>query len=87
MSLNGGRYRFATAFVEYLLRNGLESPHKLFNEYIEKLTTCLPGVTEEPFSLVEPQLNIELHMVNFEWDRLRAGRFFLQLLIPPLEIW
>ena len=66
--------------------NGLESPHKLLNEYIQGHTTCLPGDTGDPFALSEPDLHVEVRMMSFEWDRLRTGKLVLQLPIPPFDI-
>ena len=86
MSLTGGRYRFSVSFVEYFLRNGLRSPHRLLNEYIKEHTGCLPGDTGEPFTSDEPPLQITVRILGFEWERLKIGRFVLQLPIPPSEI-
>jgi hypothetical protein len=72
--------------VEYLLRNGLESPHKLLNEYIKNHIGCLPGDTGEPFNSTEDNLHIKVSMVGFEWSELELGRLVLQLPIPPFEI-
>jgi hypothetical protein len=86
MSLTGGRYRFSVSFVEYFLRNGLQSPHKLLNEYIKGHADCLPGDTGEPFTSDEADLQIPVRILGFEWDRLQSGRFVLQLPIPLSEI-
>ena len=86
-SFTGGRYRFTVPFVEYFLMNGLQSPHKLLNSYIENHVGCLPGDTGEPFYLKEPSLQIEVYMLGFEWEWLKTGRFVLQLPIPPFDIW
>jgi hypothetical protein len=72
--------------VEYFLRNGLQSPHKLLNEYIKGHTDCLPGDTGEPFTSDEPALRNYSRNPGFEWERLELGRFVLQLPIPPFEI-
>jgi hypothetical protein len=66
--------------------NGLESPHKLLNEYIKGHTTCLPGDTGDPFTSSEPDLHVEVQLMSFEWDRLREGRLVFQLPIPPFDI-
>ena len=87
MSLTGGRYRFSVSFVEYLLTNGLESPHKLLNEYIKAHTDCLPGDIGEPFLKGEPDPEIIVQPRSFEWDRLESGMFVLQLSILRFEIW
>ena len=68
------------------MRNGLESPHKLLNKYIEGHTTCLPGDTGDPFTLDEPELSIEFRLMGFEWARLQSGRLVLQLAIPPVDM-
>jgi hypothetical protein len=85
-SLTGGRYRFSVSYVEYLLKNGLESPHKLFNQYIVDHVGRFPGDTGEPFASAENDLRIQVKMVGFNWGRLRLGRFVLQLPIPLFEI-
>ena len=87
MSLTGGRYRFSVSFVECLLRNGLESPDKLLNQYIKAHADCLPGDDGVPFLKGEPDPKIELELRGFEWDRLELGRFVLQPSIPRFEIW
>jgi hypothetical protein len=81
-SLTGGRYGFSVSFVEYFLKNGLESPHKLLNEYIKALAVCYPGDDGEPFFSGEPRLQIEVGLRGFEWDKLESGRFVLQLQLP-----
>jgi hypothetical protein len=86
-SLAGGRYRFSVSYVEYLLKNGFESPHKLFNKYIYDLIDRLPGDTGEPFASAEDDLRIQVKMVGFHWRRLKSGRFVLHLPIPPFETW
>ena len=85
-SVTGGRYRFSVSYVEYFLKNGLESPHKLFNEYINDYIGCLPGDTGKSFASVEDDLRIQVKMMGFEWERLKLGRFVLQLPIPPFEM-
>ena len=87
MSLTRGRYRFSVSFVEYLLRNGLESPHKLLNTYIEAHAGCPPGDLGEPFSEGEPNPKIRVQLRGFEWDKLKSSRFVPQLSIPHFEIW
>jgi hypothetical protein len=72
--------------VEYFLRNGLRSPHKLLSEYIKEHTGCLPGDTGEPFTSDEPPLQITAQVQGFEWGRLKIGKFVVQLLIPPSEM-
>ena len=73
--------------MEYLLINGLKSPHKLLNEYIEAHADCPPGDLGEPFSEGEPNPKIRVQLRGFEWDRLKSGRFVPQLSIPRFEIW
>ena len=87
MSLTGGRYRFSVSFVEYLLENGLESPHKLLNEYTKGHVNCLPGDIGEPFLEGEPDPEISVQLQGFDWDRLESGRFVLLLSILRFEIW
>ncbi|KAF8622267.1 hypothetical protein AX15_007143 [Amanita polypyramis BW_CC] len=43
-----GRYRFSVSFLEYFLMNGLQSPHKLLNKYLEGHITCPAGDTGLP---------------------------------------
>jgi hypothetical protein len=66
--------------------NGLESPHKLLNEYIKEYSTCLPGDIGLPFTSNEPELHITVQVTNpgFEWDRLQKGTLVPQLPFPPL---
>ena len=82
-SITGGRYRFAVSFVEHLLKNGLESPHRLLSEFIKGYVTRLPGDTGEPFISDEPDLQILVKVHGFEWERLKSGKFVLQLPVPP----
>jgi len=72
--------------VEYFLRNGLRSPHKLLNEHIKEHTDCLPGDTGEPFTSDEPDLQIVVRLLGFELGQLWLGMFVLQLPISPSEI-
>ena len=65
----------------------MQSPHKLLNELLKDYISCLPGDTGEPFTSDEDNLQIKVSTVGFdEWDRLKSGRFILQLPIPPFEI-
>jgi hypothetical protein len=72
--------------VEHFLRNGLQSPHKLLNAFIQELASCLPGDIGKPFAPGEPNLQITVQVLGFEWDKLRSGRFVLQLPIPPSDL-
>ena len=87
MSLTGCRYRFSVSFVEYLLANGLQSPHKLLNEYIKAHADCLPGDIGEPFLKGEPDPEITVKLHGFELDKLKSSMFVLQLSILRFEIW
>jgi hypothetical protein len=71
-------------FLEYLLLNGLRSPHRLLNEYIKQHTTCFPGDCGEAFTKDEPELGVRVVARGFEWSRLEKGRLFLYLAFPPL---
>ncbi|KAM6498788.1 hypothetical protein JOM56_006736 [Amanita muscaria] len=73
-----GRYRFSVSFLEYLLMNGLQSPHKLLNQYIKAHTTCLPGDSGLDFTLNEPGLHIKVDVRGFEWERLKRDPAALQ---------
>jgi hypothetical protein len=64
-------------FLEYLLMTGLESPHKLLNEFIKLHTTCLPGDCGEPFTMNEPDLRMEIDVRGFEWERFGDGKLVL----------
>jgi hypothetical protein len=83
IGLTNNRYRFSTSFLEYFLRNGLRSPHKLLNEYIKGHTACLPGDSALSFTLKEPKPYIAVRVIGFEWDRLQEGRLILSPLFPP----
>ncbi|KAF8223312.1 hypothetical protein L208DRAFT_1426082 [Tricholoma matsutake] len=73
-----GRYRFSVSFLELFLTNGLESPHRLLNEYIKEHTACLPGDTGDPFTSSEPELHFEVQVMSFGWDRLKLDSTALQ---------
>ncbi|KAF8352173.1 hypothetical protein F5887DRAFT_16705 [Amanita rubescens] len=60
-----GRYRFSVSFLEYFLMNGLQSPHKLLNKYLEGHITCPPGDTGHPFTLGEPDLITVVNVGSF----------------------
>ena len=81
--LTGGRYLFSVSFVEHLLRNGLQSPHKLLNEFIKGHSTCLPDDTGEPFTLDEPDLQISVRIRGFEWEALKYGTSLSFRFLPP----
>ena len=83
--LNNNRYRFSTSFLEYFLKNGLRSPHKLLNEYIKGHTACLPDDSHGAlsFTLKEPKPYIAVRVIGFEWDRLQEGRLILLPPFPP----
>ena len=85
-SLTVIRYRFSVSFLEYLLRTGLESPHKLLNEFIKRHTTCLPGDCGEAFTKNEPDLRMDINVRGFEWDRFGDGKLVLQPPAPPFDI-
>ena len=53
--------------------NGLQSPHKLLNEYLEKHITCLPGDTGDPFTSDERDFFIHVQVRGFDWERLQLG--------------
>ncbi|KAF8338586.1 hypothetical protein F5887DRAFT_1236729 [Amanita rubescens] len=67
-----GRYRFTVSFLELFLMNGLQSPHKLLNKYLEQHITCPPGDTGLPFTSDEPDLRIKVELKGFDWERLRG---------------
>jgi hypothetical protein len=56
-----------------LLENGLQSPHKLLNEYVKVHTFNLPGDTGEPHVSEEGKVNAKVNLTTFDWDRLRNG--------------
>lgn len=53
--------------------NGLQSPHRVLNKYLEEHLTCPPGDTGEPFTSDEHNIFIEINVKGFEWDRLHLG--------------
>lgn len=53
--------------------NGLQSPHKLLNRFLESHITSPPGDTGHPFTLDEPDLTVVVDVRGFEWDRLQSG--------------
>ena len=68
--------------------NGLQSPHKLLNKYLEGHITCPPGDTGHSFTLGEPDLISVVDVGGFDWDRLQLGLlFFIPLLVhrPDIE--
>ena len=54
--------------------NGLQSPHRIFNKYIEWHTTCIPGDSGLSFLSDEPSPRYELAINNFDWERLQKSR-------------
>ena len=72
-SLTSNRYRFSVSFLECFLMNGLQSPHKLLNKYLEEYLTCPPGDTGEPFTSDEPNPFIDIKVNGFDWDKLQLG--------------
>lgn len=79
------------SYLEYFLSNGLESPHKLLNEYIKAHTTCLPGDTGDFFTSSEPELDVKVEVMGFDWERLQSGRLVILWPLIPLfdvkQIW
>ncbi len=65
---------------------GLESPHKLLNEFIKRHTTCLPGDCGEAFTRNEPDLRMDINVRGFEWDRFGDGKLVLWPPAPPFDI-
>ncbi len=53
--------------------NGLQSPHKLLNKYLEQHLTCPPGDTGDPFTSNEPDPFIDVKVKGFDWDKLQLG--------------
>lgn len=80
-SVSHARYRFSVTFLEFLLMTGMESPHKVLNEYIEQHIGCLPHDRGEPFTKDEPDLQMDISVIGFNWKRLEAGEYF-PLLVP-----
>jgi hypothetical protein len=60
--------------MEYLVMNGMQSPHTLLNEYLKQHLGCLPGDIGLPFALKEPSLDIQVELTGFEWNKLDQGR-------------
>ncbi|KIM47458.1 hypothetical protein M413DRAFT_200359 [Hebeloma cylindrosporum] len=80
-----GRYGFSVSFLECFMRNGLESPHRLLNEYVKELTACVPGDTGDPFTLLEPELRVKVESLDFEWDRLRSDSDAIQQAVQIVQ--
>src|SRR5277367_2876779 len=53
--------------------NGLESPHKLLTEFIFAHTNFPHTVTDIPPASDEPELQVVVDIVGFEWEKLRKG--------------
>ena len=71
--LTDARYRFTVSFVEYFLRTGLQSPHKLLNEFIMSHTMRCPGDNGDSFTQNERDVSIKVMLTSFEWDKLERG--------------
>ncbi|KAF8343670.1 hypothetical protein F5887DRAFT_1134740 [Amanita rubescens] len=80
-----GRYRFSISFIECFLRNGLKSPHKLLNKYLEQYITCFPGDTGNPFTSDEPNLHIHVKLRGFNWDRIQLDSNAVQEAIKVVQ--
>ncbi|KAF8326242.1 hypothetical protein F5887DRAFT_1144981 [Amanita rubescens] len=80
-----GRYRFTVSFLELFLMNGLQSPHKLLNKYLEQHITCPPGDTGLLFTSGEPDLCIKVELKGFEWERLRLDSFATQEVVRIVQ--
>jgi len=66
------RHRFVTSFLECFIRNGFQSPHKIFDEYVKEHTTRLPG--DHVRVELEPPLLIQIELLSFDWGRLQQGK-------------
>lgn len=53
--------------------NGLQSPHKLLNIYLEEHLNCPPGDTGDPFTSDESNPFIDIEVKGFDWDKLQLG--------------
>ena len=58
---------------------GLESPHKLPNEFIFRHSTRFPVVHGEPFTMNESDLRMEINVRGFDWEKFGDGNLVLQL--------
>jgi hypothetical protein len=76
--LTDNRYRFSASFLELLLRNGLQSPHRLLNTYIGKHAMDGPDDPYKHLTSGEPALRVTVNVGNFDWDRLKKGKLVLQ---------
>lgn len=70
------RYRFSVTFIERILVNGLQSPHRILTQYINTHVGCDPGDTGERFASLEPTLESGINLVGFDWEKLRSGLYF-----------
>ena len=68
------RYRFTSRFIELFLMNGLQSPHRLFNKYIEQYTDYAPLDFSDILLEHEPEVQIQVKLPEtFEWAKLEQG--------------
>jgi len=65
---------------------GLESPHKLLNEFIVRHSTRFPVDRGEPFTTNEPDLRMEINVRGFDWERFGDGKLVLHLPIPLFDM-
>jgi len=68
------RHRFTSSFIELFLMNGLQSPHRLFNKYIEQCTNYAPLDFSDILLEHEPEVQIQVKLPEtFEWAKLEQG--------------
>ena len=73
MNSPSGRHRFTASFIELLFKNDFKSPHRLFNKYIKTHADYDPLDYDDDLLHAEPELEIQVDLITFSWDKLRAS--------------
>jgi hypothetical protein len=81
-----GRHRFTTSFIELFLKNGLQSPHRLFNAYIEAYTDYYPLDCPNELLVGEPEVQVKVDLRTFDWEKLKKGTYLLPQLLPSPDL-
>jgi len=76
-----GRHRFTSSFIELFLVNGLQSPHRLFNKYIEQYANYAPLDFSDTLLEHEPEVQIQVKLGTFEWVKLEQGACLFPFLV------
>jgi hypothetical protein len=75
------RHRFTSSFIELFLMNGLQSPHRLFNKYIEQYADYAPLDFSDVLLEHEPEVQIKVKLRTFDWAKLEQGVCLYQSLV------